>query len=360
MNGTGAPDINRQGLDGATVRQYLLDELTPDARERLEERLMTEDELFAQLLTLEDEQEDELIDQYVHDQLSEAERERFERVFLSTPERREKLELVRDLKAHAASTASHARGKQKDKKKKGPGFISFLAFFQFQSALAGLSLVAALLLTIVVSAWLFSRVRGLESEMSQLRAEQRATPFPTPAPDQSLQEQLNQLKARNGELEAGLRQSDEERSKLNRELAALMSQEKEVKARAERVSQAQPQVPVLSLVLPLVRSRAPEPGQDKILDLTAGAARVQLLLDLDVIDPGDYKRYRAVIKRRDGAVVWQDKSPAVVKSGNQGQIAVSPPARLLSADEYLVELSGIPANGSRTTIGIYTFRVKKR
>jgi hypothetical protein len=168
------------------------------------------------------------------------------------------------------------------------------------------------------------------------------------------------MRTRNSELEARLQQSDEEHNRLNQELAALRSQDKGAKARADRTSQAQQrQLPVLSLILPLISSRAPEPGQGKVLDLTAGPARVSLLLDLDVIDPGDYKSYRAVIKGRDGAVVWRDNSPAVVKSGDQGQISLSPPAGLLNAGEYLVELSGVPPNGSRTPVGLYTFRVKK-
>jgi hypothetical protein len=360
VNSTGDQDIGWQDLDEATVRQYLLDELEPNVRERLEERLMTDDELFAQLLTLEDEQEDELIDQYVHGQLSENTRERFERIFLSTPERQEKLDLVRDLKAHAASTAVHSQKKQRDKKKKWTGFTSFLAFFQFQNPLVGFSLAVALLLAAGCSYWLFSRVSRLESEVSQLRAERQVPPPTAPTPDQGLRDELVRLRARNDELEAGLRQSDEERGKLNRELAELKSQNRGANTSPVRTAPTTPQTPVLSLVLPLIRSRSTESAQYEELNLSTGAARVRLLLDLDLFDPADYKNYRAAIKRRDGAVVWRDNSPGIDRSGGQSRIVVSPPARLLNAGEYLVELSGIPESGSRVIVGIYTFRVVKK
>jgi hypothetical protein len=356
LNSTGDTNIDRRGLDEATVRQYLLDELAPDERGRLEERLMTEDALFARLVELEEAQEDELIDQYVHEQLSADERERFERVFLSTTERREKLNLVRELKSNATSEAFHARHKRKGKKKKGPGSSYFLAFFQFQNSLVGFSLSVALLLAVVGGLLLFSRVRRLESELSQLRAERLAPPLPAPTSDQ----ELARLRARNEELEAGIRQSDEERGKLNQELAALKSQGREVKEPPTKTPPTSRQTPVLSLVLPLVSSRSLEPGQDRQLALPAGPSRVRLLLDLDIVDPDDYKKYRVVLKSRNGNEVWRDNRPLIEKSGDQSRIVVSPPARLLNTGEYLVELSGIPESGSRIPIGIYSFRVTKK
>lgn len=360
MNSTGDTNIDRQGLDEATVRQYLLDELAPDERARLEERLMTEDVLFARLVELEEAQEDELIDQYVHGELSADECERFERVFLSTTERREKLNLARELKSYATSEAFQARHKQKGKKKKGPGFSSFLAFFRFQSPLVGFSLSLALLLAVVGGFLLFSRARRLESELSRVRAERPTPPPPTPTSEQSLRDELARLRARNEELEAGLRLSDEERSRLNQELAAIKARGQEVKEPPASTPPTSQQTPVLSLFLPLVSSRSPEPGQDKQLALPAGPARVRLLLDLDIVDPNDYKKYRVILKSRDGKEVWRDNSPRLEKSSDQNRIVVSPPTRLLKTGEYLVELSGIPDNGLRSPIGRYSFRITKR
>jgi hypothetical protein len=69
------------------IKQYLLGNLSQEAQQRVEERLLTEDDFFEELLL----GEDELIDQYLNASLSDEERERFQHHFLSTPERHQKL-----------------------------------------------------------------------------------------------------------------------------------------------------------------------------------------------------------------------------------------------------------------------------
>ena len=74
--------------DRQEVRLYLLGRLEPEQRvQRVEERLLTEEDYYEELLII----EDEVIDQYLTDELSSLEREAFEQHFLSTPERKRKL-----------------------------------------------------------------------------------------------------------------------------------------------------------------------------------------------------------------------------------------------------------------------------
>lgn len=361
LNGTGDPDMSQQALDEITVRQYLLDELTPDARQRLEERLLTEDDFFTQLLTLEEEQEDALIEQYVYGELSEHECEKFERVFLSTRERHEKLDLVKDLKKHAPVPAAQAQAKGKDKKKRRWfWFSSFLTFLHLQNPRVGFSLAVALLLAVLGNAWLFSRFSRLESEVSRLKAEQGAVPSPAATPAQDVQEQVERLRARNEELEADLRRADEERAKLNQQLAVLKGSEQGAKVRPVQVPSPPRQAPVFSLTLPLIRIRDSELGREEGSQVPAGTARLQLLLDLDVIDPDDYRNYQVVLKKRDGTVIWRDKNPQIIRGEDRNQIAVRPPTNLLSGGVYLMELSGVGGGGTRTQVGIYVFRVNDK
>ena len=90
----------------AEIRQYLLGTLSEDAQQKVEERLMTE-ETFLEELTL---AEGELIDDYVGERLTAAERAEFERHFLATEERRRRLRFTRALSryadAHALATAA--------------------------------------------------------------------------------------------------------------------------------------------------------------------------------------------------------------------------------------------------------------
>ncbi|HKX28952.1 MAG TPA: CHAT domain-containing protein [Blastocatellia bacterium] len=81
------------------LRRYLLGDLSPEEREPIEERLLVDDHLIDQLAFV----EEELVDDYLFDQLSSHERQRFEEHFLMVPERRQKLDLARQLRQYASS-----------------------------------------------------------------------------------------------------------------------------------------------------------------------------------------------------------------------------------------------------------------
>lgn len=78
------------------IRQYLLGSLSEEARERVEVRLLTEEEFYSELLAW----EDELIDQYVDEGLSGEERKQFEAHFLCDPERQRKIRFARTLRKY--------------------------------------------------------------------------------------------------------------------------------------------------------------------------------------------------------------------------------------------------------------------
>jgi hypothetical protein len=86
------------------LRRYLLGALTLEAREGVEARLFSDDAIFWEHLCL---VEDELIDDYVANELQPEDRATFERWFLSTEERRRKVEFARALKAHLEAGASN-------------------------------------------------------------------------------------------------------------------------------------------------------------------------------------------------------------------------------------------------------------
>src|SRR5437588_10554848 len=82
------------------LKAYLLGELAEEEQQRLEEQLLFDDERVEWLLIV----EEELIDGYLRDQLSAAERARFETYFLSTPARHQKLLAAKALRRYVAMT----------------------------------------------------------------------------------------------------------------------------------------------------------------------------------------------------------------------------------------------------------------
>jgi CHAT domain-containing protein/lipopolysaccharide biosynthesis regulator YciM len=80
--------------DQNAVRQYLLRQLSEDEQRIIEQRLLTEDDLFEELEIA----EDELIDEYLAGELSVDEHKTFEQNFLVAPERKQKLRFAKALK----------------------------------------------------------------------------------------------------------------------------------------------------------------------------------------------------------------------------------------------------------------------
>lgn len=90
----------RNHNDQNAVRQYLLRQLSDDEQQIIEQRLLTEDDLFEELEIA----EDELIDGYVAEQLSDDDRRKFEQNFLVAPERKQKLRFAEALKRNMMAT----------------------------------------------------------------------------------------------------------------------------------------------------------------------------------------------------------------------------------------------------------------
>jgi CHAT domain-containing protein len=123
--------------DRITIREYLLSNLAgEEQRERVEERLLTDDEFFEELEII----KEELIDQYVGGVLTNAERERFEQHFLTTQDRRRNLRLAQGLKEYAASASGKKRVREKSDRV-GPRFSWMRSFYASPLAVAATLLV---------------------------------------------------------------------------------------------------------------------------------------------------------------------------------------------------------------------------
>ncbi|MEZ5427707.1 MAG: hypothetical protein R2747_15670 [Pyrinomonadaceae bacterium] len=82
--------MSKENKEILQIKNYLLGS-NPDDSEKIEERLMTDDGFFEQILAF----EEEIIQDYVDGRLTENEKERFETHFLISEERRQKLSFAR-------------------------------------------------------------------------------------------------------------------------------------------------------------------------------------------------------------------------------------------------------------------------
>jgi len=127
--------------DQSSSRRYLLNQLTDDEQQQIELRLLTDDELFDQLQAA----EDELIDQYLAGELSKDEAEMFEKHFLVTAERQQKLRFAKAFRRYVATHASEQPQKTSDHARATWAWPQFLLASPLRAAaFAALILLAGL------------------------------------------------------------------------------------------------------------------------------------------------------------------------------------------------------------------------
>jgi hypothetical protein len=120
------------------IRSYLLGQLSDGAGDELEQNILTNAELFEELLVV----EDELIDDFLASKLDQNERANFEQHFLATPERQEQLRFARALNRYVtvASRKESAPGNFWLAFKSSPTFL-----FRAAAAIVLVTLIAGML-----------------------------------------------------------------------------------------------------------------------------------------------------------------------------------------------------------------------
>jgi hypothetical protein len=145
------------------TRRYLLGLLGQQEQRQLEERLLSDNEYFEELLM----SEDELIDDYLEGALSEPEREKFEHYFLATPERRQKVSFARTLKRYVM-VAEVAESPALDASNQAPAFWNRLipATLHMKQPALRFSLAALLIIFLGVS-WLVVKNLSPQNRVGQ-------------------------------------------------------------------------------------------------------------------------------------------------------------------------------------------------
>ncbi len=127
------------------IRRYLLGDVSPEVQRTVEERLLTEESFLEELSSI----EEELIHDYVGGDLSADDRERFERHFLSTEDRRRRLRF-------ALALARYTSEKGLAKTHAGPTLAERLRAFWRGRPLMLRAAAAVAAVAILAGAWWFS------------------------------------------------------------------------------------------------------------------------------------------------------------------------------------------------------------
>jgi len=318
----------------AEVRRFLLGEMSEDARSAFEEKFVADEVFFEQVRVV----EDELIESYIRGTLPAAEREKFERSFLTTERRRNRVEFTRTMLDKLTETKKIAAVKKIETVAASPSvWDSIAGFFKTPSLAFGAAM--AILLT-AFGGWFLLRSSNTQEIVQQ------TTPTPT-ATVQTIQQnsnqsiQSNQNTGANSNLKTPPVETNANNSGQNKE-----TPNKNSNAQKPETVQVNP---VLALFAGTVRSE----GKTKELNLPKNAGNVSLQLNLESTD---YKIYLAEIVTADGETVSRNNK---LKARNS-KISFSVPAAKLQRGDYIVKLSALNPQNETESVADYTFRVNRR
>jgi hypothetical protein len=293
-------------IDRDAARRYLLGQATEAEREALERRFF-EDEAQAEEVEI---FENELVDDYVTGRLPPDERGRFEKVYLSSPERAAKVSFARALDRRLSPPVM-----SRDR--------SFTVSWLLAAAAAFLALAGG---------YLAFQAADARREVSRLLAERGAAQ----QRERDLRRQLESERGRDEKLRLELSQVQAEKDRL---ATSLTTREK-----------PHPGLVSFALVAGLVRDAG---SSQQVFTIPPGARQARLSMSLPA---GDYASYRAVIRTPEGKGIWKGDAS---QSEDRGKtLSVTVPAHFLSRGDYILSLTGLTASGRPEPAADYSFRVR--
>jgi len=354
--------MNEKTYNRQVITAYLLGSLPEAEAERFDELSFTDD-LFADDLKT---TENDLIDAYVDDELTNPTLEKFESYYLASPVRREKVKFAQAFQVFAekSSAVQIEKISENDKHKRVfAGFFSALNIFAAPRRVLQWSFAAAALLFMALGGWLFfenSRLRNQISQTQERRLELERR-------EKELQGEISEQRSADLEKEQELARVRGEMAQLEKEKEQNRLNEQERKRLAE-----QNQKRIAERELANTRKPAPEPrrlniasfiltpqlrGSNQLPTLSISpqtdSAAMQLELESD-----DYAVYRVALRNpSDNRILWQSGRLKAKSGGENKRLNISFSTNLLKSQVYSLEVSGISADGTAEIISNYSFRI---
>lgn len=326
-----AADLNSEKL----ITQYLLGELPEAQQIEIEDRAFSDKEYLSSITAV----ENDLIDEYVREELPETTRRRFETRFLASEGRRKRVEFARALVQLADETPiteTAAPVSWRD---------ALAAFIRGLNPAAATALAAAVLLVLAGGAWLITKTFTLRNQLTQLQAQQQSQQDDR----EMLQRQVEQERRRSEELAAQLNQEKQQRAQTDESLRRL----------TENVNQQTPETsrPIIASLILLPGLSRGEGTKPKLV-LPADATVAQLEIGIDPEE--DYKSYAVDLRTVAGHPVWtRDGLRARTARGGRS-IRLTLPATALTPGQYELRLKGKTATDVVEDVGFYYFEVLKQ
>lgn len=321
---------DQQPYDDRFLTQYLLGALPAEEAESMDVLCIADEPLATRLAAI----ENDLVDAYVRGELAGDDLDHFKSFYLSSAYRRQKLDfatamLESEKKAAKAPVAKPvatpitapdgAATKVPAPTPVEPPARVIRPRTPRRGFHWGFALAAAAL--VLIAAFVSFDNWRLRHQINDTRAQQATFD----QREQQLQKQLDDQRSANGE-------------------AA-----KEI----ERLRQSQTNLEQLTTVTVLLPPPTRGAGRPPTITLPQSSNLAVLLL---TVEARDFPQYRAALK--DPAadqVLWTSGTLQAASLGDKKVVSISVPGSLLKQQNYVVELTGLPAHGAPETIGTYAF-----
>lgn len=323
-----ATDLNNENL----IARYLLGELSEEQQMEIEDRAFADKNYLASITTV----ENDLIDEYVRNELSGVERQRFEKKFLASPERRKRVDFARAL---AGVMSEEVVSKKIVVEKSSSWRDAIYAFINGLTPTARIAFVSAVPLLLIGAGYLSIETLRLRRELTDLRAASQAQ-------RDAQQQALKLERRRNEELNAQLNQEKQQREQTDESL-------RELSEAGDAVNPA-PRPVIASLTLLPGLSRGGDNNPSLVLPENARLVRLQI-----GIDPEEqYKKFAVELRTLAGRQVWTRENLNARNLRGARAVGLTLPAAVLKSGEYELRLRGVNDSGGAEDVGFYYFNVK--
>ncbi len=314
---------------------YLLGELSKEEQAELEETYLMDKNYFEQLQNV----EDELIHKYLLNELSGNERERFERYFLSIPQNREKVKFAKALMIYLTKEQLQEQPTGATLRQRIvtlPRFVE--ALLTPKTPALKWAYAAAMFAMIFISSWLALEMKGMRTQLTQLEGK-RHTLLQR---EQELRQEVDVQRKQSEELADQLRNEQNQRAELERKLS--------------RQSPSKSDLFTVALIPGASRS-AQEANKFKRSQIGQGEQLVKLLLYIGGQET--YENYRAIFETAEGDTMWIQYQLRAQQTEKGNAIALLLPSNLLSYNDYLITVYGMPPSKEIEYVDSFYFNIAK-
>lgn len=360
--------MNEHQVEETELRRYLLGELTLEERVLIEERMFL-DSAYMQLARA---VQDELVDEYVHRDLTPAERERFESHFLARPAHRDDLKIAQALKRYLAAEAAPAEAATAPGDADSPAapggdarpfakrVREFLSSLFGRRAVLGLSFAAALIILSVIT-WLAVGSWRRQGIRPPLQAQDPTPQQPAQGPQQSPESAGgtpdNGWGPSGGGEVAGGRDGGRPAATPSGRQGGDPAGRQGGRQQGSPPPTGQTPTRVVAFVL-LPGGGVRGEGRGESVSVAADVGTVVLRLPL--VEEENFGSYRATLETGGRVTRAFDRLAAEVDPELGSVVQVRVPADLLRGRRYQVKLTGIAADGRTRSLPPYTFAVERR